>query len=412
MPDHYATLGVAPNASRTAIRAAYLELMRRYHPDRNPSAAAATRVRAITAAYAVLRGSAQRAAYDEQLAQGRQARMASAMSQGGASQPPRWFPLALAAATIPLLAWALLPSTVPQTRSSERPTSIGTRAALAPKIESSTAPPVNAAASCSSPAVAGPIKRELFRRAARIRGSDAAAFARIAEYSQIRLVSMTPPVASGRSTAVQCDAVVLLDLPAGVVAASEYNRLTGNIRFTLQTAAAGGGSIAGFTTEPPLIALLTSLGRTQATATEPVDAAPVVHVVPQSEAARVPEWAPPPAPTPPLVRPAAAPAAPRRVEQQRPVAQQQPSFSCSAARTWAENSVCRSASLAALDRQLASLYGDAMQRADRTQQQQLARTDRLFLTRRDGCKSDGCVQSAYAAQIGQIHGIMAGPHPR
>jgi len=89
------------------------------------------------------------------------------------------------------------------------------------------------------------------------------------------------------------------------------------------------------------------------------------------------------------------------------VAQQQPSFSCSAARTWAENSVCRSPSLAALDRQLASLYGDAMQRADRTQQQQLARTDRLFLARRNGYETDSCIQSAYAAQIGQIHGIMA-----
>ena len=62
--SHYATLGVATNSPSKVIRAAYLQLMRRYHPDKNPSAEAATRVRAVTAAYAVLSVPEERAKYD------------------------------------------------------------------------------------------------------------------------------------------------------------------------------------------------------------------------------------------------------------------------------------------------------------------------------------------------------------
>lgn len=66
LPDHYATLGIAPKSPPAAIRAAYVELMRRYHPDRNPSTAGQGRVRAITLAYAILGAPERRAAYDEE----------------------------------------------------------------------------------------------------------------------------------------------------------------------------------------------------------------------------------------------------------------------------------------------------------------------------------------------------------
>ena len=46
-PDYYAILGVSPASEDVVIRAAYLALMRRYHPDRNASAEAAERARAI-----------------------------------------------------------------------------------------------------------------------------------------------------------------------------------------------------------------------------------------------------------------------------------------------------------------------------------------------------------------------------
>lgn len=62
--DHYATLGVAPTTENAFIRAAYLALVRCYHPDINQSAEAGERTRAINAAYAVLSDPQRRAEYD------------------------------------------------------------------------------------------------------------------------------------------------------------------------------------------------------------------------------------------------------------------------------------------------------------------------------------------------------------
>ena len=66
--DYYATLGVAPTTEDVVIRAAYLALMRRYHPDTNASPTAAARARAITAAYEVLSDRDRRADYDRRRA--------------------------------------------------------------------------------------------------------------------------------------------------------------------------------------------------------------------------------------------------------------------------------------------------------------------------------------------------------
>lgn len=62
--DHYATLGVGAEADGAAIRSAYRNLMRRYHPDVNGSADAAARATAINEAYACLSNEEKRAAYD------------------------------------------------------------------------------------------------------------------------------------------------------------------------------------------------------------------------------------------------------------------------------------------------------------------------------------------------------------
>ena len=51
--DHYAVLGVAPNADPDVIRAAYRVLAQRHHPDRNATGDSATMVR-LNQAYAVL----------------------------------------------------------------------------------------------------------------------------------------------------------------------------------------------------------------------------------------------------------------------------------------------------------------------------------------------------------------------
>lgn len=62
--DYYATLRVDPEAEAAAIRLAYRDLMRRYHPDVNGSEEAAAKAKAINEAYACLRDPIERAAYD------------------------------------------------------------------------------------------------------------------------------------------------------------------------------------------------------------------------------------------------------------------------------------------------------------------------------------------------------------
>jgi preprotein translocase subunit Sec63 len=63
-PDHYAVLQVDPRAEREVIDAAYRRLATKYHPDRNRSADAHSRMTLINAAYDVLSDPEKRVAYD------------------------------------------------------------------------------------------------------------------------------------------------------------------------------------------------------------------------------------------------------------------------------------------------------------------------------------------------------------
>jgi hypothetical protein len=68
-PDHYALLGVAPDADRAEIRSAYLRIMRVHHPDRREGDAEAHQTaRRANAAWEVLDDPARRQRYDRQRA--------------------------------------------------------------------------------------------------------------------------------------------------------------------------------------------------------------------------------------------------------------------------------------------------------------------------------------------------------
>ena len=70
--DHYAALGVSPDATPAEIKAAYRRLARESHPDRHPGdAAAERRFKRISRAYAVLADTRRRTAYDQRLSFGR-----------------------------------------------------------------------------------------------------------------------------------------------------------------------------------------------------------------------------------------------------------------------------------------------------------------------------------------------------
>src|SRR5688500_13001858 len=204
-PDHYATLGVSPTSEDVVIRAAYLALMRRYHPDRNSSAEAAERAQAITHAYQVLSNWRRRSEYDLKRAQ------MSALRMPGSVAPRRPRPSAsalFAVAAVALLVFVAV----------RQPMFVGALPEplpAAPVRKAARLAP-NPAVHCRSPATAGQIKRELFRRAAEIRGRDQAAFDRIAGAALIRINLPELRQTDANLGTVRCQAWVELDLPPGL----------------------------------------------------------------------------------------------------------------------------------------------------------------------------------------------------
>ena len=69
--DYYEVLGVPPDADSTAIKNAFRQLARRYHPDISTEPDAEQRFREIAEAYSVLSDPAKRASYDAQGSAGR-----------------------------------------------------------------------------------------------------------------------------------------------------------------------------------------------------------------------------------------------------------------------------------------------------------------------------------------------------
>jgi len=76
-PNHYETLDVSPNASQAEIKRAYRDLVKRFHPDRNPGNRSHDRMASINVAYEVLSDPFQRRTYDHQIKTGWRDRYAS-----------------------------------------------------------------------------------------------------------------------------------------------------------------------------------------------------------------------------------------------------------------------------------------------------------------------------------------------
>jgi len=89
--DPYRVLQVLPDADQAVVQAAFRALAMRYHPDRDPSAAAARRMIELNEAYALVRNADARAAFDRAQRRASSGFYATATSHGanGATPPSR-----------------------------------------------------------------------------------------------------------------------------------------------------------------------------------------------------------------------------------------------------------------------------------------------------------------------------------
>jgi hypothetical protein len=271
------------------------------------------------------------------------------------------------------------------------------------------APASDSTRRCGSQRTYDLVGRELFRQAAMTRGSDAAAFERLAGYAAVRVGA---PVMKRRDEGLGtlvCGGRVSIDLPPGVAVVGGRRTLSADLEYALQPAADGSGDVVTLSGAEPIVVPLATLARVSSGTAAPSAAPrePTAPPVPTTAPRPTPDIGPPPAgtrvppapPPPPPVRAAPAP---------RPTATANPSFNCGDARTFGERAVCSDDGLASLDRQMASQYSRASSAASPDQRALLSRTRGRFLGYRDGCRSNDCIADAYRGRMREIDDIMSG----
>jgi uncharacterized protein YecT (DUF1311 family) len=253
---------------------------------------------------------------------------------------------------------------------------------------------------CAGKGVYDLIKRELFRRAAQLRGSDQAAYDKLATYAVLRMDNPVMESEDSASSAVSCSGSLALDLPPGVAAVGGRRSLMSDVDYTIQPAADGSGSVVQLRNADAIIASRATLARVS----QPAPAATAAATV--NEAAPVEQRPSAPAPIPPAAT-AVPPLAPPQ-----PAPAQRPSFSCVNLKNKVEAEVCSDAGLATLDRNMAAQYSRALDSASPEQREQLRRTGDRFLRYRDRCPNRQCIGDAYVGRMREIRDIIEGQAPR
>lgn len=250
----------------------------------------------------------------------------------------------------------------------------------------------NPAQTCAAQSTYDLIKRELFRRAAALRGSDQAAFDKIAAYAVVRIDRPLLASEDQGTGAVGCTGSLTLDLPPGVAVVGGRRTLTGEIGYTLQRSADGNGQVLTLTNADSIVTPLATLARVGGTALDPLAPSPVDPLAPApSDSAPPSDQQDDPIDSPPP-----------------PQATANPSFSCANSRTRGEIAVCRNGGLAALDRQMAAQYRTAIASVDRRTRAELERSRGRFLSFRDQCPSDDCIADTYRGRMREIRDIVDG----
>jgi len=243
---------------------------------------------------------------------------------------------------------------------------------------------------CAAQSTYDAIRRELFRRAAQVRGSDQQAYTRLADFALLRINAPVVRGVDDQLRAVSCSGVATLDLPPGVAVAGGRRSLSGDLDYIVQPAADGTGNVVRLGNADAIVVPLATLARTGAPESAPL-------VPPELEDQPADE----------LVAPEEQGGLEPEDEEAPATATANPSFDCDRARTRGEIAVCGDPGLAALDRQMAAQYNAAISQADRSQRRLLERTRGRFLSYRDRCATNQCVAETYRSRMREISDIMA-----
>ena len=243
---------------------------------------------------------------------------------------------------------------------------------------------------CASSATYDSIKRELFRRAAQLRGNDQAAYDQLSAAAVLRMENPVMESEDNSTGAVNCSGSLSIDLPPGVAAVGGRTSLMADVDYTVQPAADGSGNVVLLKNADSTIASLATLARTAQPAPQQTENEVAIEAdqnQPTGEAEQTAPATPQPAP-----QPTAA----------------QPSFSCANAHTSGETAVCNDSELAQLDRNMAAEYGRAYSVASPDERELLRQTAHRFYAYRDRCPDRQCIASAYAGRMREIRDIVQG----
>jgi hypothetical protein len=277
---------------------------------------------------------------------------------------------------------------------------------------------------CASDATYDRLKELVFDEAARIRNADARNLDPLAAASVVRMEAPLVKSRDDNLNVTVCTGRFILELPPGAENAFDgMRRLDANVEYAAQAAADGSGLVYQMDGAEPIIYRLASFGLKGAKPmpqivavpqpSAPPAAPPQVAVVepmapPVPAASTRPAQAPAAAPRPPRTTVAAAPRPAPAAADRAPVpavSATRPSFNCRYGKSRSERLVCGSPRLAASDRAMSSIYYSSIAGAPPEVKRQMRASRDQFLSRRERCRTEECVASAYQQRIAEIRRI-------
>src|SRR5258708_21175852 len=127
------------------------------------------------------------------------------------------------------------------------------------EVTPSTAP--NREKLCASNSTYDLIKRELFRRAAEVRGSDQAAYDKLAGYAVVRMDNPVEESEDNATSTVNCSGSLSLDLPPGVALVGGRQTLMSQVDYAVAAAANGSSTLVALRNADSIITHLATLPR-------------------------------------------------------------------------------------------------------------------------------------------------------